>query len=109
MTVQDVEKVASELTRVNNLEFNMLKVIEESGELLEVLAKFISKSENLKPPVAKVSEEAGDLMFRLLVLTKHLDIEKDVSDRVHEKAEMLGKAIDNNKMGSTLKVTKTNK
>lgn len=104
-----ISSVVDQLTKVNNLEFNMAKVIEEAAEVTELLTKYLTKIPSLKPQSASITEEVGDLIFRLMVLSRHMNIENEVGLRVEDKAAMLKKALYKGNMGSTLIVTKTRK
>lgn len=106
MKEEDIEKVAIELTKVNNLEFNIAKVVEESMETNELLVKYLTKMPSLKPSKAAITEEVGDLLFRLMVMVNHMDIKEAVGLRVEQKAKMLEKAMKTATVGSTLVVTK---
>lgn len=67
----------------------ILKMLEECAELSEVLLKYLTKSPERKPPMEKIIEELGDVMFRAKALAKKMDIEKQVDERMEEKAELL--------------------
>lgn len=73
----------------------MLKVIEESTEVNELLIKYITKRKDSRPSKEQITEELGDLMFRVGVLMKHLDIVDDVDDRACEKAVLIYEHLKN--------------
>lgn len=81
-----------------NLERTMLKVVEETTELNEVLIKMVTKREDLKPPIDKVIEEMGDVLFRIAVLAKKMDIEGEVEDRFNEKMAQVIRWINEQKI-----------
>jgi NTP pyrophosphatase (non-canonical NTP hydrolase) len=70
-------------------QLNILKVVEECAELSEVLVKYVTKSEEFKPTLEKIVEEMGDTVFRIIVLSKLLDVQDEVQGRLEEKAQKL--------------------
>lgn len=70
---------------------NVLKVVEECAELQEVLVKYLTKNKEQRPKMEKIIEEAGDVLFRIQTLCQMYGIEKQVQERVQEKAEVLEK------------------
>lgn len=75
----------------NNVDpqMNILKVVEECAELQEVMTKYITKRPDLKPTKEKLVEEMGDVLFRIIVASKMLDIEKQVHQRLEDKAQTM--------------------
>lgn len=86
-----MKETIAKLLEYNPLDRNILKVVEETTELNEVLIKFITKKPELKPPIEKIIEEAGDTIFRLKVLLAYFKIEDEVEKRVAEKALQIDK------------------
>ena len=86
-----VEKSAQALADAMSEQMISLKALEEMAELSEILLKSLTKREAMRPPIAKVIEEGGDVLYRLKVLFKSLDIEKQIEKRVQEKAEIMNR------------------
>ena len=86
-----IEKASEKLMVHCTKEQNILKVIEECAELQEVLIKHLTRNEQFKPKLEKMVEEMGDVVFRIVVLSKLLDVEDDVQNRMEQKAEQLHK------------------
>jgi NTP pyrophosphatase (non-canonical NTP hydrolase) len=84
-----MKETIAKLLDYNTPEKNILKVVEETTELNEVLIKFLTKSPELKPPIAKIIEEMGDTIFRMKVIATHFKINDEVNNRVKEKAAQL--------------------
>jgi phosphoribosyl-ATP pyrophosphohydrolase len=77
----------------------ILKVLEESHELCEVLVKSLTKSK--PPPLEKVIEEAGDLFFRLNVLCCKFGITKEVLERINFKEEVILEYVRKKQIGAS--------
>lgn len=84
-----IEKASEKLMVHCTKEQNLLKVVEECAELQEVLVKYLTKNEQFKPKLEKIVEEMGDVVFRIVVLSKVLEVEDDVQNRMEQKAEQL--------------------
>jgi NTP pyrophosphatase (non-canonical NTP hydrolase) len=77
-------------------EQNILKMIEETAELQEVMIKYLTKSPAFKPKKEKMIEEMGDLMFRMSIVMHILGIkEEDVEKRAERKWEVMDTWVDN--------------
>ncbi|XAI97367.1 hypothetical protein [Leptolyngbya phage Lbo-JY46] len=85
-----MKEVIEQLQSYNTLDRNILKVVEETTELNEVLIKFLTKKPDLKPPVEKIIEEMGDVIFRMKVVANHFGINEAVNARIKQKAEQVG-------------------
>lgn len=83
------------LTAKQNLNFNILKVIEETTELNELLIKQLTKNEQ---NLDKLSEEIGDVEIRINILKNQLDLKKAVKNRKTFKKKMIYKKIKKNKL-----------
>lgn len=60
-----------EVVKENTLEYNLMKYLEESAELNEVVIKTLTKGQiNYKPPIEKLHEEISHVEFRLAVLKR---------------------------------------
>lgn len=92
-----MKEVIEQLQSYNTLDRNILKVVEETTELNEVLIKFITKKPELKPPIAKIVEEAGDVLLRLKVIAAHFGIADAINERVKHKAAQIGKWMSEDK------------
>lgn len=97
-----------QLTKVNNLEYNTLKLIEEMAETSEVLVKTLTKSPKYKPSKEKIVEEMGDLFLRFYVVMQHMNITDEVEQRVEDKLLIFQKAMDKGKMGSKVTIEHSN-
>lgn len=86
-----LQKAIDLLAEKVSKDVNTLKVVEECAELQEVLIKSLTKSEGLKPDKSKIIEEMGDVVFRCMVLSRALDIDEEVDERIKEKAEVMHK------------------
>lgn len=86
LTPAQRDELQAMLQSENNLEYNILKVIEEATELNEVLLKYLTKHGESRPSKEKIIEEAGDLLFRLFVLTDHINMYESVHQRITEKS-----------------------
>jgi NTP pyrophosphatase (non-canonical NTP hydrolase) len=84
-----VDKAVDILAKNVTKEKNILKVVEECAELQEVLVKYLTKSEELKPKQEKIVEEMGDVVFRIMVLARAMNIEKEVDQRMQDKATQM--------------------
>lgn len=97
---QDFESMSIRMQKIveaGTTERTILKVVEESMELNEVLVKTLTKPERLKPPVEKIIEEMGDLSFRMNVLALKLGIMREVKQREREKFEQVSEWVAENK------------
>ena len=97
---QDFESMSLKMEKIvkaGELDRTILKVVEESMELNEVLVKTITKRQDLKPPVEKIIEEMGDLSFRMNVLALKLGIMREVKQREREKFEQVSQWVAENK------------
>lgn len=95
----DLEKVSGydvlkKIADYGTLERTILKVVEETTELNEVLVKTITKRQDLKPPVDKIIEEMGDSIARMTVLSTKLGINNHVAARIDEKIAQVSRWID---------------
>ena len=106
LTIEQGEQLQEALKNNNNLNFNILKVIEENTELNEVLLKFITKSPEHRPSIDKIIEEAGDVIARLVILIDQLDIEDSVQSRIDEKLSILYKHMVEKGNGTKIEVNK---
>jgi NTP pyrophosphatase (non-canonical NTP hydrolase) len=103
MTDNKEEELLNALITNNNLEFNILKVIEECTELNEVLLKYLTKDENKKPSLEKLAEEIGDVIFRIPVLIKHIpELDDLVEKRIEEKINIMYNYMIKNNGGKKL-------
>lgn len=96
------------LTKVNDLNFNTLKAVEEMMETSELLVKSLTKANKYKPSKAEIIEEIGDTLVRLEILSSHLGITKDVYERVNSKLALLHNAAIAGNMGTNIIITKVN-
>jgi NTP pyrophosphatase (non-canonical NTP hydrolase) len=110
MKQESKEKIVlNALLKNNNLEFNILKVIEECTELNEVLIKYLTKSEENKPSLEKIAEELGDAIFRSVVLAEAIPgLMELVEKRLDEKTDIMYKYMVENNGGKKLTITETN-
>ena len=69
----------------NNLEFNMLKVVEEATETNELLLKYVTKIPELRPNIKDIVEEVGDLMARVHILCIQMGIQEAAVVRTESK------------------------
>jgi len=106
LTEQQDEQLKSALQNNNNLNFNILKVIEENTELNEVLLKYLTKSPEHRPPISKIIEEAGDVFTRLAILIEHLESEEGVISRIDDKRSILYKYMVEEGNGTKIEVNK---
>lgn len=80
------ELILKKLVETNEELYNWQKLAEELFELGEVVMKTITKNGTEKqPPMEKVIEETGDVILRISILTKKLNIEEKVLDRMINK------------------------
>lgn len=86
LTREESDELLELLKTKNNLEFNILKVIEEIAELNVELVKYLSKSEELRPSKEAIIEELGDFYFRSAIVMEQLDIVEQVATRMDSKA-----------------------
>lgn len=84
---QDLQDLA---IQVNSRIFNVLKVIEETSELNELLAKCLTKTGKDVPETSKVIEELGDTIVRCKILSRMLG-DSEVEARIKFKEDMLYK------------------
>ena len=89
-----MKEIIEKVIGYNSSERNILKVVEETTELNEVLIKYLTKSPELKPKIEKIIEEMGDTLFRMKVVAEMLGISKDVNKRFEQKAKQIGEYID---------------
>jgi NTP pyrophosphatase (non-canonical NTP hydrolase) len=89
----DHKKIYKILAKDNSYNFNIVKTIEELGELSTALSQHLTKGTNLDD----IIEEVGDVKLRLKVLDKLLGSEykQKVKERIKNKAEQL---INTNKL-----------
>lgn len=88
-----MQDLIMKLSDKNNLNYNILKVVEEATELNEVLIKYITKSDDKKPSIDKIIEESGDVIARLGLLLSQLDIMDKVEARTLHKLEQIENSI----------------
>lgn len=96
------------LTKVNDINFNILKVVEEMSETTELLVKSLTKATHLKQTKDLLIEEIGDTLVRLAILVYQLDIDPEVNQRYHNKLRVLGDAAKNGCLGTTIEIHKIN-
>lgn len=94
-----VDKAIDRLVKAFPEDKFILKLLEECAEVSEVLLKYLTKRETLKPAKEKIIEELGDVVFRAKALARKMDIEKEVQQRVEQKAkimyEWVGETLEN--------------
>lgn len=82
---KDIDKAASE----RKLSFCYKKVAEELFELGEIVMKQLNKPDGAEDRVPHLIEELGDVMLNIHILTKKLNIEKEVFKRSKDKLKTL--------------------
>ena len=90
-----MKEIIEKVIGYNTPEKNILKVVEETTELNEVLIKFLTKKPDARPKVDKIIEEMGDTIFRMKVLATMMGINEQVEQRVNNKAKQLDEYINN--------------
>lgn len=105
------QKVIDHCLKINEPQYNILKLIEESCELSEVATKFLTKNPDSgkQPDRDRLLEEVVDVMFRSSIALQ--SIFKDLTeDEISEKLEQYYETkiikysnyIDNNKFDKNL-------
>lgn len=92
-----MKEIVNKVIAYNTPEKNILKVVEETTELNEVLIKYLTKTPELKPKIEKIIEEMGDTLFRMKVVAEMFGISKEVNKRFEQKANQLDKWIEEKK------------
>lgn len=81
-----MNEIIKTIAETNEKGYNILKFIEESTELNDVLVKKITKEGTRKEPdLASIIEEIGDVELRLVILKQQLNCEEAVVERIEFK------------------------
>lgn len=80
--MENIREVVERMAAKYDAQGIMLKVVEETTELNEVLIKSITKTPELQPPMEKVIEETGDVLVRIMIMMEKLGIKKEVDERI---------------------------
>lgn len=91
-----IEKIKL-LNSKNTLEYDILKLAEESTELNDVLIKMVTKPNRRDDRIPHLIEELGDTLLRIQILITRLDIQDSTTARFIEKLDKLVAAADENK------------
>lgn len=83
--MENIREVVERMAAKYDAQGIMLKVVEETTELNEVLIKSITKTPELQPPMEKVIEETGDVLVRIMIMMEKLGILEQVDKRIDEK------------------------
>lgn len=105
LSYEEESELKQLLTTKNNLGFNMLKVVEETTELNEVLIKGLTKPAGVDKQL--LIEEMGDVAFRLAVLCEHLDIMDEVEQRCNAKAHYIYTTLKRGEYGTKVNIERT--
>lgn len=99
-----LKKMTKSLAESSDTNFAILKVAEESSELLEVTLKTLSKPEDKRPPLEMIIEEAGDVLARIGILAVKLNIEDEIFQRAENKIQLLHEAMLEGKLGAKVTI-----
>lgn len=91
--MDNIQEVVERMSVKYDTQGIMLKVVEETTELNEVLIKCLTKTLDLQPPIEKIIEETGDVLVRLMIMIEKLGIQKEVDTRISEKSEQILKFL----------------
>lgn len=87
--MENIKEVVSRMAAKYDAQGIMLKVVEETTELNEILIKSITKTPELQPPIEKVIEETGDVLVRIMIMMEKLGILEEVDKRIDEKCTQI--------------------
>lgn len=100
-----LHEVADVLIEKNNIGFNILKLIEETTELNEVLLKYLSKPDALKPSLQSIVDEAGDVVLRLHIVMETLCLTGKLNEKLTSKCEEILAFFEEEVAGRKLVIT----